>query len=607
MFNERNTENIVRKVFSKHSFDKYFSIEEQSSTNPIIQKALKNASKFGKKGGRPEFILHQNSDSNNVIIIECKADIKKHESLNRDNPVEYAVDGVLLYSAHLAKFFNVIAIAISGENEKEMKISHFIYPKGSINYRELSLKTFQSPEHYIELINYDPIIEKKRQAELLSFAKEIHNDMRDFAKLTEQEKPLLVSAALLALSDKVFKSSYSQYTTSSELAEGLIETVKRVLKNAKIPTAKINNMIQPYSFIEVHPELTKKEEKKGKINRILMNLIKKIDENVLPHVNTYQSIDLLGQFYGEFLRYTGGDKKGLGIVLTPKHITELMVDLTKVNKDSVVLDTCTGTSGFLISAMKQMIELSNEDEVKIANIKANQLIGVEQQPNMYAMAASNMILRGDGKANLYQGSCFSFTNQLQLHKATVGMINPPYSQKGEGLSELDFIEHMLDCLEPNSLGAAIVPMNCATSQNENRKRLLENHTLEAVMSMPEDLFHPVGTVTCIMIFRAKVPHNPQYETWFGYWRNDGFKKTKSEGRSDIYHKWNEIKNIWLDHYINRKEVPGMCVRQKVTENDEWCAEAYMKTDYSDLNKDDFQRELKKYAMFRLMNEGNLDG
>ncbi|MBL3758119.1 SAM-dependent DNA methyltransferase [Bacillus cereus] len=606
MSNERNTENIVRDFFNRYNFKKLFIIEEQKSNNPIIKKALASASKSGKGVGRPEFLLQDQADSDNIVIVECKADIKKHESPDKDKPKDYAVDGVLLYAAHLSKYFNVLAIAVSGETEKELKVSHFVYPKGTGTYRELPQNMLQQAEDYIRLIKYDPAIERIRRLELLNFAKEIHNDMRDFAKLTEQEKPLLVSAVLLALSDEAFRVSYAKYVKPQKLADKLIESVKDVLNEASIPTAKINNMIQPYSFIQVHAELTKETNDKGEANTVLMDLLKKINQNVLPYITTYQSDDILGQFYGEFLRYTGGDKKGLGIVLTPKHITELMVDITGINENSVVLDTCTGTSGFLISAMKEMIEKANGNSQIIEKIKSERLVGVEQQANMYAMAASNMILRGDGKANLYQGSCFSFTDQLKRHKPNVGLINPPYSQKGEGLSELDFIEHMLDCLEPNSLGAAIVPMSCAIGTDPIRKRLLEKHTLEAVMSMPEELFHPVGTITCIMVFRAKIPHNPYFETWFGYWRNDGFEKTKKEGRADINHNWETIKEEWLDHFINRKQIPGACIRRKVSFENEWCAEAYMETDYNCIKQENFEDYIKNYALFRLLSESETD-
>jgi type I restriction enzyme M protein len=608
--NERITEELVRKVFREKEFENYFMIEEQKSSNPIIQKHLKNASKSGNGGGKPEFILLQSDNAENLIIFECKPDKKYHKSKNMDNAKDYAVDGALHYAAYLSKAFNVLAVAVSGQEEKNLQISNYLWIKGESSYRELPSTIINSPHEYINFINTNPQIQRTKTAELYKIAGKIHNEMRDKAKLSESEKPLLVSAVLIALSDSIFASTYTQQPKPQDLADDLIRVVEKVLKNASIPQAKIKNMVQPYSFIQVHPELTNEKVKKdGKYqkNTVLVDLIREIDLNIKPFIQTYQEFDVVGKFYGEFLKYTGGDRKGLGIVLTPKHITELMIDLVRVNKDTVLLDTCTGTGQFLISGMTKMIKEANGDEKEIEKIKKERLVGVEQQPHMYAMAASNMILRGDGKANLYQGSCFSFTEQLLIHKPNAGTINPPYSQKGEGLSELDFIEHMLDCLEPNSLGAAIVPMSVAISPNKKKQDLLNKHSLEAVMSMPDELFYPVGTVTCIIIFRAKIPHDVTVESWFGYWKDDGFIKTKNEGRVDLNNSWEEIKKKWLINFYNKNEIVGECIKKSVTADDEWCAEAYLNTDYSQLTKEDFENELKKYSIFKVLSECDLNG
>jgi len=56
------------------------------------------------------------------------------------------------------------------------------------------------------------------------------------------------------------------------------------------------------------------------------------------------------------------------------------------------------------------------------------------------------------------------------------------------------------------------------------------------MSMPDELFYPVGTVTCIMVFRAGIKHNSKVKTWFGYWKDDGFMKLKKKaGLIQIIH------------------------------------------------------------------------
>ena len=123
------------------------------------------------------------------------------------------------------------------------------------------------------------------------------------------------------------------------------------------------------------------------------------------------------------------------------------------------------------------------------------------------------------------------------------------------------------------------------------------------MSMPDGLFYPVGTVPCIMVFTAHTPHNSNihHKTWFGYWKDDGFVKSKNFGRIDARNTWKKIEDIWLDSFFNRKEIPGLSVLKKVSSADEWCAEAYMETDYSDTSEDDFMDEMKKYVIFRTMN------
>lgn len=125
LMNERNTENIVREHFHQDQLVKTSKviIEEQKSSIPRINKLLENASKKGNAAGKPEFIISFKDEPNLLLIVECKADIKKHESETRDRYSDYAVDGALLYSSFLSKSFDVISIAISGESKKDMKIT----------------------------------------------------------------------------------------------------------------------------------------------------------------------------------------------------------------------------------------------------------------------------------------------------------------------------------------------------------------------------------------------------------------------------------------------------------------------------------------------------
>lgn len=488
-----------------------------------------------------------------------------------------------------------------------MKISTFLHTKHANNHKILTTKDGCHineiiPWHdYIEHATFDPSIQRLRLEELMAFSRILHDFMRDHAKLTESEKPLLVSGTLIALQNSAFAKSFDEYKPE-DLQKQWLNVIKNEIDKAELPQAKKYNMTQPYSTIAVHPELGKPTAKYPK--GVLHELIKELNDKVWPFISIYHDFDVVGQFYGEFLKYTGGDKKALGIVLTPRHITDLFAKLAHVNKESIVLDLCAGTGGFLVSSMHNMMKdaLTAKEKEKI---KRYGLIGVENQPNMYALAASNMILRGDGKANLYQGSCFDpgIITAVKKHVPTVGMLNPPYSQGDVGLHELAFVKQMLECLKPGSIGIAIVPMSCAISAHPLREELLQHHTLDAVMSMPDELFYPVGIVTCIMVWIANIPHaRSNKKTWFGYWKNDGYAKTKQFGRIDVNNSWEATRDYWVNSYRNREICPGESILMHVNATDEWCAEAYMETDYSKLDKQEYGTVVKKYLIFQLLNQ-----
>ena len=610
MANERITEEITRKYLEELGYvfnaNGETDFDFQKSRDKNITKLLNTASKKGNGCGKPEFYLYINPSI--IGIIECKADIKNHSSVTKyEDPAKYAVDGILHYAGFLKEKYNVIAIAISGQNEKELIIESFLYPQNSIEPKSLLnkdgniIEQLLTKEEYISCVNYDPEIEKKNIQDIIKFSQDIHNFMRDHAKLAENEKPLLVSGTLLALQNIDFKENYKRYT-NNKIQSKWFNAIKEQIEDSEIPSAKKNSMMTPYKAISEHPELSKSIT--GYPSGALTELVTRIDENLSPYINYYHNYDIIGSFYGEFLKYTGGDKKALGIVLTPRHITELFSLLANVSPNDKVLDICAGTGGFLISAMQKMIKQCETEEEK-TNVKLNNLIGIEQQPNMFALCASNMILRGDGKSNLYQGSCFDkeIINDIkEKHKCNIGMINPPYSQKDQEQSELSFLEHLLDMLEIGGTGIAIIPIGCVLQNSEIKKRLMKKHTLEAVMSMPTELFYPVGVVTCIIVFTAHKPHPEDKNVWFGYWKDDGYIKTKNHGRIDKDEKYErEIKKIWLEMYNERKEIPGHSVKYKVTANDEWCAEAYMKTDYSKLTQEDFEKTVRDYTAFLLKN------
>ena len=598
---ERITEDIVREHLKNDELRKQSKIiiEEQQSKNPKIKKLLSNASKKGNGAGYPEFIISFPDNQNFIIVIECKSNINKHESKNRDKYSEYAVDGALLYASYLSKEFDILALAVSGQNLKELKVSHFLQLKRESNAIPKFSNKLLDLDSYIQ--GYIKSPEKFRQDydSLLDFSKELNEELHS-KKVKESQRSLLISGILIALENSAFEISYKKHSKPEDLASNLVDTISNELKNANLHGKKLENLKTAFSFIRTHTALS------GEKN-VLSNIIDSIDTHINHFIKTYKYFDVLGQFYIEFLRYANNDK-GLGIVLTPPHITHLFAELADVNKDCVILDNCCGTGGFLISAMSKMVKDAKDDKKKVVLIKNKQLIGIEWQDDIFAFACSNMFIHQDGKTNIIQGNCFDekVIQQVKEFRPNTGFLNPPYPNIDTDPLELEFVLNNLEILQPNSPCIAIIPISCVLASKgkeyELKRRILESHTLEAAMSMPNQLFYnnDVGVVTSVLVITAHKPHPRGKKTWFGYFKNDGFTVQKHKGRGDFSREWSTIEEQWIDIFKNRKEIKGLSLLREVTPEDEWCAEAYMKTNYSELTEQNFINELKKYAAFTIV-------
>jgi type I restriction-modification system DNA methylase subunit len=601
MANERITEEIVRKHFRNDN--SIIKIEEQKSYILKIDKLLKSASKKGDGKGRPDFIITFNNNNNLLIVIECKSDITKHENHSKDKFAEYAVDGALLYASFLSKEYDVLAIAVSGEKQEQLKVSHFLHLKAERKATPMFGNQLLSAQDY--LTGYLKSPEKFRQdySTLLAYTKLLNKKLHT-NKIPENNRALLLSCILIALEDDAFRISYDKKATPKSLADFLTTTVSEKLESENLDSKKLENLNIQFGFIKTDTSLSTK-------NGLLKELIDEIDANINQFIKTHEYFDVLGQLYMEFLRYANSDRS-LGIVLTPPHITELFAKLAQVNKNSIVYDNCAGTGGFLVSAMKYMVEDAQDDGKKIKEIKDNQLIGTEYQSQIYALAVSNMYIHQDGKTNVINGDCFDndVMNFVKNKRPTVGVLNPPYqSDKKNDTDELDFILNNLECLVDGGTCIAIVPMQKALATNgkiaELKQKLLNKHTLEAVLSMPDELFFnsDVNVVTCVMIFTAHKKHSPNKKTYFGYYKDDGFIKRKIQGRYDGLNYWETIKNKWIGYFLdeNRKEEAGFSVNKIVSAKDEWCVEAYMETNYVLLNHLTLECKFKEYLAFKFLN------
>lgn len=613
MANESKTTRLFRSFLQGSGYydKKEIIIEEQQSDNAKIAKLLKNASKRGMGKGFPDFIIYSSKYSEFVIVVECKADINKHESNMLDNYKDYAVDGAFLYASFLSKEYDVLSIAISGESEEKHRVSHFLQLKGEKQGHRIFSDKIMSLEDYYEGINQSNYKFNQDYSKLVIYTKTL-NEHLHAKKIKESQRALLISGILIALKDKSFEEGFKKHRTIKQLINTLYVAIIGQLTESDIPAKRIDALTQAFTFIKTNPTLN--DANNGK--EFLEKLIEEIDKEINGFMITHKYVDTVSQFYVEFLRYANNDK-GLGIVLTPPHITELFTDLADVNKNSVVYDNCCGTGGFLISAMKRMLFDAKGDKLKERDIRGNQLIGVEFQDDIYTLLVSNMIIHRDGRTNIFLGDCFEVFKEVQklykpdpegkikLPQPDIGLLNPPYKTKASDIEEFEFILNNLEVLAPGGTCVAIIPISCVIERGivpENlRKRLLEKHTLEAVLSLPEELFHnsKVNTVTCAVIATAHKPHPQGKKTWFAYCRDDGFIKVKNKGRIDANHTWDSIKASWVNAYRNREIIDGFSLMREVRASDEWCVEAYLETDYSSLSINDYEETVRKFMLFNM--------
>lgn len=365
-------------------------------------------------------------------------------------------------------------------------------------------------------------------------------------------------------------------------------------------------------------------------------ILKFIEDNILPFINDKSTSgqDLLNLFFVTFNKYVGKSDKNQAF--TPDHITDFMSKITGVNKHSVVLDPCCGSGSFLVRAMTQALD-DCATAVEQERVKKYQIFGIEFDENVYGLATTNMLIHSDGNSNIRQGSCFDLADWIKEAKPNVILMNPPYNgqrihlpksyvntwskdKKEDPSKGLYFVKYIADTL--NSINhqaklAVLLPVACAIGTSGEiarlKREILEENTLDAVFTLPNEIFYPGASASaCCMVFKIGTKHNDvsNPDTFFGYYKDDGFRKKKNLGRVEQLDsetgksKWVEIEKRWIELYRNRKSEPGESATHKVNGTDEWLCEAYMKTDYTKLTEQDFQKTINDYLAY-LVKEGQI--
>ena len=451
------------------------------------------------------------------------------------------------------------------------------------------------------------------------------NELLHRHSIPEKLRSQFVGTCLLALKNGL---DYSTPTlTAAQIRTRIREVLENLLNddlNKAEKLALLNRNVLDNQYV-----------RQLKIDAI-REILKFIKDNILPFINDKSTSgqDLLNLFFVTFNKYVGKSDKNQAF--TPDHITDFMSKITGVNKHSVILDPCCGSGSFLVRAMTQALDdcaTGAEQE----NIKKHQIFGIEFDENIYGLATTNMLIHSDGNSNIRQGSCFALSDWIKEAKPNVILMNPPYNGQrihlpksyvdtwakdkkedpSKGLYFVKFIADTLNSINHHAKLAVLLPVACAIGTSGEIARLkeeiLKENTLDAVFTLPNEIFYPGASASaCCMVFKIGTKHsdvaNP--DTYFGYYKEDGFKKKKNLGRVEQVDsntgksKWVEIENRWIELYRNRQSVDGLSATHKVNGDDEWLCEAYMKTDYTKLTEEDFQQTINDYLAY-LIKEGNV--
>lgn len=233
-------------------------------------------------------------------------------------------------------------------------------------------------------------------------------------------------------------------------------------------------------------------------------------------------------------------------------------------------DYALGTGGFLVSSMKLMIQdaqdkikSSQELNQKIYHIKTSQLLGVEKRSDITLLAILNMILMGDGSANIInQDSLEEFNGNYpdkdndRAFPANVFLLNPPYSARDKGFI---FVEKALKKMSSGK--AAVLIQENAGSGNglPYTKEILKHSTLIASIKMPPDLFiGKSGVQTAIYLFEVGKAHDEKKLVKFIDFSKDGYERQnrKKSGLNvnlkdiDAKQRYKELLDIVLNRTKN---------------------------------------------------------
>jgi type I restriction enzyme M protein len=251
--------------------------------------------------------------------------------------------------------------------------------------------------------------------------------------------------------------------------------------------------------------------------------------------------DLQGDLY-EYLLSKIATAGTNGQFRTPRHIIKMMVELVKPTPEDIIVDPAAGSAGFLVAA-GEYLRKHRSDLFLVQSLKEHfnnhMFYGFDMDRTMLRIGAMNMMLHGIENPNIEYRDSLSEQNK-DKDKYTLVLANPPFkgSLDYEAVSsdllrvvktkktELLFLALFLRILKTGGRCACIVPdgvlFGSSKAHKDIRKEIVENHKLEAIISMPSGVFKPyAGVSTAIMIF-TKTGVGGTDQVWFYDMKADGY-------------------------------------------------------------------------------------
>ena len=532
-----------------------------------------------------------------AVLVETK------QNFDNDPDAQNQLSAYVEYEKKLTA--NKVIAILADTNDDRIKVWRSVVSDGSQLSYEYILKTVQE---------YAAIFEAKsnNKEKVMKNTYDL-NELLHENGISEKLRSQFVGTCLLALKNNLAYEAPG--LTADQIRSGIGEVLKKLLDGDERRTEKLNLL-----FKNVLESQDVKDLKVENFRKIL-NTIK---NNILPFINDKSTAgqDLLNLFFVQFNKYVGKADKNQAF--TPDHITDFMAKVAGVNRNSIVLDPCCGSGSFLVRAMTQAMD-DCTTEAEIEKVHKEHIFGIEYDENIYGLATTNMLIHSDGNSNIQRASCFDLKQYIKDSHANIVLMNPPYNATKKQMPDsygktwgklkedpskgLYFVKYIASILKTGTIGV-LLPMACAIGTSKEisylKKEILRENTLDAVFSLPAEIFYPGASVTaCCMFFKLGVRNSAEGNppTFFGYYRDDGFTKKKNLGRVEKTDPatgkglWAGIEQKWLDLYRERKAVDGLSAVKKITGDDEWLCEAYMETDYSTLTEKDFEQTVRDYYSY----------